>query len=206
MLTQSNANRNNTRMKKLNLSTDWSVTERKLEVPRFVDSRAFCDGAWTPFFWDMFVAANDRGVDALAVLRQCAENLKALDRIQHEVTIRRSYQVSAPWPGGLPSQNVQVAVKRDGDKIEVTGIRKQYRDGKFVGDEHIHQLSIPDFMSGVQVGMMLLMRGWLQMNKFKNCLQEAIPCEGKDRDDVIAEGKVQVCMKLGDFLFRLCLR
>ena len=37
-------------------------------------------------------------------------------------------------------------------------------------------------------------------------LQEAIPCEGKDRDDVIAEGKVQVCMKLGDFLFRLCLR
>jgi len=98
-----------------------------------------------PFSENVAVADNNRKIDALDTLRQCAENLKITDRVQYKVNTRCSHQASVPWGGNSLKQHVEAVIKRDGDKIEVIGIERQYKDGKHIKDEKIHRVSTPDF-------------------------------------------------------------
>ena len=84
----------------------------------------------------------DRAIDMLC---KCVANLRAMDRLQYEVKTLRTYQVSPSSSIGLPSQQIEVAVKRDGDNIKVSGVEKQYRNGQFIRDKQVQQLSTPRF-------------------------------------------------------------
>jgi len=84
-------------------------------------------------------------VDALDILRKCAENLKATDRIQYKIKMHHSYHDPATRTDVLPHEHVEAVIRREGNNIVVTGVEEQHNDGRFVRDKKIHLVTTPDF-------------------------------------------------------------
>jgi hypothetical protein len=127
-------------------------------------------------------------VDAFVILRKIADNMKVTDHIQYEVKMSHSYHVPATKTNVLPHQRIEAVVKRDGEHFVVTGVEKQYNDGKFMAENKIHHLSTPDF--GVYVTGGTHSAGMVTMKQIDRLLDPVL-CGGQfgfELDGYLCEG------------------